>query len=73
MAQMVEEGLKIKKEKLAQEFREADQDMERNAEIELWDTIIGDGLEDGLIDPKKSLNASIQNRSQKPPLAHRGL
>ena len=34
---MVGTGLEIKKETLAKEFREASQDSERNAEIELWD------------------------------------
>lgn len=44
VAQMVEQGLKIKKELLAREFQEASQDIERNTEIEQWDAIIGDGL-----------------------------
>ena len=35
VAQMVEKGLETKKEMLAREFREASQDAERNAEIEL--------------------------------------
>ena len=46
VAQMVEKGLETKKEKLAREFREASQDAERNSEIELWDTLIGDGLDE---------------------------
>jgi hypothetical protein len=46
VAQMVAKGLETKKEKLAREFREASQDAERNAEIELWDTLIGDGLDE---------------------------
>jgi hypothetical protein len=44
VAEQVENGLKIKRETLAREFREANQDAERNAEIELWDTLIGDGI-----------------------------
>lgn len=31
---------------LAQEFQEASRDRERNAEIELWDTLSGDGLDE---------------------------
>jgi len=42
VADMVEKGLESKKEQLAREFREASQDDERNSEIELWDTLIGD-------------------------------
>jgi len=43
VAQMVKKGLETEKEKLAREFREASQDTERNGEIELWDTLSGDG------------------------------
>ena len=46
VAEMVKKGLECKKEKLAREFREANQDVERNAEIELWDTLTGDGLDE---------------------------
>ena len=46
VAQMVEKGLESKKETLAKEFREASQDKERNAEIELWDTLSEDGLDE---------------------------
>lgn len=46
VATMVEKGLETKKDKLAREFREASQDVERNAELELWDTAMGDGLDD---------------------------
>lgn len=46
VAKMVQRGLEIKKDKLARDFREASQDAERNAEIELWDTAIGDGLDE---------------------------
>ena len=46
VAQMVEKGLATKKELLAREFREASQDSERNAEIEQWDELIGDGLDE---------------------------
>ena len=44
VAQTVAKGLERKKRKLAREFQEASQDAERNAEIELWDTLSGDGL-----------------------------
>ncbi len=46
VAQLVEEGLKIKKDLLAREFQEASQDAERSEEIELWDTVSGDGLDE---------------------------
>lgn len=39
-------SLESKKEKLAKEFREASIDKERNTEIELWDTLSGDGLDE---------------------------
>ncbi len=35
-----------KEELLAREFQDASQDTERNAEIELWDTSLGDGLDE---------------------------
>ncbi len=41
---MEKEGLESKKEQLAGEFKEASQDTERNAEIELWDNLIGDEI-----------------------------
>lgn len=44
VAQMVAKGLEIEKQKLAREFQEASKDPERKAEIELWDTAIGDGI-----------------------------
>jgi hypothetical protein len=44
VAKMVEKGLELEKEKLAREFREASLDEERAAEIELWDTLSGEGL-----------------------------
>ncbi|MDP1880033.1 MAG: hypothetical protein Q8K60_03730 [Parachlamydiaceae bacterium] len=44
VAQMVEKGLETEKQKLAREFKEANQDVERNAEIEIWDTLSGEGL-----------------------------
>jgi hypothetical protein len=34
------------KQKLAREFKEASQDVERNAEIEIWDALGGDGLDE---------------------------
>lgn len=43
---MVEEGLQKEKDKIAKEFLEASQDKERNAEIELWDTLSGDNLDE---------------------------
>ena len=46
VAQMVAKGLETEKQKLAQEFREASQDKERNAEIQLWDTLSGEGLDE---------------------------
>lgn len=46
VAELVERGLEAKKDKLAREFREASQDAERNAEIELWDSTIEDGLDE---------------------------
>ncbi len=39
VTQMGEKGLETEKQKLAREFREANQDSERNAEIEIWNTI----------------------------------
>jgi hypothetical protein len=44
VAEVVEKSLESKKEMLAREFREASQDVERNAEIELWDTLSDEGL-----------------------------
>jgi hypothetical protein len=46
VAEMVEKGLAREKEKLAREFREASQDKERNAEIELWDTLSDEGFDE---------------------------
>lgn len=46
VAEMVEKGLENEKTKLAKEFREASQDEDRNAEIELWDELSGDGLDE---------------------------
>lgn len=42
VARLVEKGLETEKQKLAREFREASQDIERNAEIEIWDTLAGE-------------------------------
>lgn len=44
VAQLVAEGLEAEKNKLAREFQEASQDAERNAELEIWDTLSTDGL-----------------------------
>lgn len=46
VAQTLENGLRSEKEKLALEFREASEDKERNAEIELWDTLSDEGLDE---------------------------
>lgn len=46
VTQMVENGLKSEKERWAQEFREASEDKERKTEIELWDTLIDEGLDE---------------------------
>lgn len=40
----VEKSLETAKQKLAREFREASQDKERNSEIELWDSLSNEGL-----------------------------
>lgn len=46
VAKLVAQGLEEKKEKLAEEFREAALDTERNFEIEIWDDLVGDGLDE---------------------------
>lgn len=46
VAQLVEEGIKIKKEALAREFQEANHDEDRTAEANLWDATIRDGLDE---------------------------
>lgn len=43
---MVEKGLSAEKERIAREFQESSRDSERNTEIEMWDTLIEDGLDD---------------------------
>ena len=40
----VVKGLETEKQKMAREFREASQDEERNAEVELWDSLSDEGL-----------------------------
>jgi hypothetical protein len=45
-AKMFEKGLQDKKKQLACELQEASQDQERNAELALWDTLSGEGLDD---------------------------
>ncbi len=40
----VEERLEATKQKMAVEFREASRDEERNSEIELWDSLSNEGL-----------------------------
>lgn len=44
VAEMVAKGLETEKEKLAREFKEASHDVERNTEIEIWDTLLDEGL-----------------------------
>lgn len=44
VTEMVIKGLETEKKRLAREFREASQDAERNAEIDLWNSTLGDGL-----------------------------
>lgn len=44
--QIVYKELEKKKEQMARAFREAAKDEELNAEFELWDTCIGDGLDE---------------------------
>lgn len=44
VADMVSKGLNAEREKLAGEFKEASQDKERMGEIEDWDIMSGDGL-----------------------------
>jgi len=44
--ELVGKGLELKKKPLVREFREASQDKERNAEIEVWDLLSGDGLDE---------------------------
>ncbi len=44
--EIVQKEIDHKKEMWAQAYREAAQDEERNAEIALWDNLIGDGLDE---------------------------
>lgn len=46
VAQLVQKGLESKKERLAREIREAAQDTERNAEIEVFDALLDEGLDE---------------------------
>jgi hypothetical protein len=46
ISQAVFDELKHKKEMMAQAFREASQDEKLNAELEIWDVSIGDGLDE---------------------------
>ena len=46
VTELVQKGLETKREILAREFKEASQDEERNTEIKLWDTAMGDGLDE---------------------------
>lgn len=46
IAEMLKKELEHKKKLLAREFQEASQDSERNAEIQLWDTLIEEGLDE---------------------------
>ena len=45
ITELVYKQIEVEKQKIAQEFREASQDVERNKELEIWDTVIGDGLD----------------------------
>lgn len=46
VAEKVREGLEDKKSELARAFREASKDKERNREIEVWDSLSGEGLDE---------------------------
>jgi hypothetical protein len=46
VAREVAKGIETEKQKLAREFQEASRDKERNTEIEIWDTLTGDGLDE---------------------------
>ena len=46
VAQLVHKGLENKKDRLAREIREAAQDAERNAEIEIFDALLDEGLDE---------------------------
>lgn len=46
VAQMLEVALEERKKAIALEFQEAAQDSDRNEDIELWDSAIGDGIDD---------------------------
>ena len=42
----VQRELELKKQEMAQAFREAAMDEDLNAEFELWDPCVGDGLDE---------------------------
>jgi hypothetical protein len=44
VASMVAKALEAEKMRLANEFKEASSDQDRNAEIEVWDSLNGEGL-----------------------------
>ena len=44
--ELVQKEIDHKKEMLTKAYQEAAQDEERNAEIALWDNLIGDGLDE---------------------------
>jgi hypothetical protein len=46
VAKMVAKGLETEKQRFAREFQEANQDAERNHEIDIWDTLNGEGLDE---------------------------
>ena len=46
ISKAVSNELELKKEKMAVAFREAANDEELNEEVEIWDTCIGDGLDE---------------------------
>ena len=46
VAHAVEKDLEEEKKMMAMDLREAAQDAERNAEVELWDALIDEGLDE---------------------------
>lgn len=46
VAQVVSKGLEAERDKLAKEFKEASRDKKRKAEIDVWDALSGEGLDE---------------------------
>ena len=46
VAKMVSKGLDAEREKLAKEFKDANEDQDRNTETRMWDSLSGDGLDE---------------------------